>query len=445
MPPEQLGIVQNIEQAQKSPDKYAKFIAEMVVRVTLELLREKRKNSPGELTIEESDYLDNCDDKKLWKRYKAKTIKKQRPAIKALILEYAAGKTVEQIKTEYKIRTEAARDTREHRINTPAVFAWAELEAKSPAQPHTKDINIAIIPNVVRAVLILLADTIRSRKGEDGMHELAHYLHDQPHSEHILFDIVRQQLIDHGVIHANRIMHETWDNQQLWLGHDTSKKFEGAVSQKQNIITLLSKTGGQYSVKSLLRADVLYNWKSHILGQSNGTIHCYTTPKKDDVNWYTITPISRGFHFHDDMENVEHREIPQTPWDIYEISGKRPVDAKKNPKKTTICINREDPKKSLQSWSTVYKFEWFHFLILEKTWEITIFSSTWTTPFPAEIKDVIGNRSFTHRPEKKPAGTPNTTVNGFYFINRAGKMKKIISNKWKLEIVDISTEEEKFF
>lgn len=64
MPPEQLGIVQNIEQAQKSPDKYAKYIARMVVRVTLELLREKRKNSPGELTTEESEYLDNCDNKK---------------------------------------------------------------------------------------------------------------------------------------------------------------------------------------------------------------------------------------------------------------------------------------------------------------------------------------------------------------------------------------------
>lgn len=82
------------------------------------------------------------------------------------------------------------------------------MEAKSPAQPHTKDINIAIIPNVVRAVLLLLADGVR-KKGARGMHELAHYLHDQPHSVYILFDKVRQQLIDHGVIHANRIMHET--------------------------------------------------------------------------------------------------------------------------------------------------------------------------------------------------------------------------------------------
>lgn len=76
-----------------------------------------------------------------------------------------------------------------------------------------------------------------------------------------------------------------------------------------------------------------------------------------------ITPISRGFHFHDDMESVEHRAISQTPWDVYEIVGKKPEETKKNAKKTTLCIHRENSKKSFQTSSGVFKFEGFSFLV----------------------------------------------------------------------------------
>ncbi len=183
--------------------------------------------------------------------------------------------------------------------------------------------------------------------------ELAHYIHN---TTHISPQPTRLDLLDRGIIPANRIFHDIGnENTQLWSGRETKRKYTWLRwINDDNIIALLQKNSGEshFQIKPILRGQKIKILEDQVLVFQDGNIYVYHKPDKNNPSEFPSL-----WEFPCDINVVQNvtSSKKKTWWSLYQITGtqKNEVTTRKK-NNMTLCINEQYPSLSYTTDSEGY-------------------------------------------------------------------------------------------
>lgn len=166
--------------------------------------------------------------------------------------------------------------------------------------------------------MYLLGDKLSA----NGQKELAHYIHNTPHIGMIISQPERLQMLEHGLIPDNRVYIHTTSStpNQLWIGHDAKKGYEGVEKARTpNTIAVLSEgSKNDFSIKTLLQGERIHTGASEVLVFDKGSVRVHGIPEKKGDSFTTIEKgdFQTGMS---EVKQIEASSPERTFWTMYRI------------------------------------------------------------------------------------------------------------------------------